>query len=43
MIQQQCKTKSWAWTPWRKVLSEEAMHDVQSRRGVRKRDMAELD
>ena len=41
-IQQQCQSKAWAWQPWRKVLSEDAVLEMQARKGTKKRDMAEL-
>ena len=42
-IQQQCSSKSFAWLPWKRVLSDDAAFQVQSRRtSTRKRDMAEL-
>ena len=41
-VHTQCKTKSWSWIPWRRILSEEAALDVQSRRATRKQDMAEI-
>ena len=41
-VQSQCKSKAWTWVPWKRILSEEAALDVQSRRATRKRDMAEI-
>ena len=43
LINSQCASKMYAWTPWKKILSEEASLDVSSRRaGARKRDMADI-
>ena len=41
-MQSQCKSKAWTWIHWKRILSEEAALDVQSRRATRKRDMAEI-
>lgn len=32
-IMTQCKTASWAWVPWKKILSEDALLEVKSRAG----------
>ena len=42
LVQQQCRMQAWAWTPWRKILSEEAIQEVVARRGARKREMVDL-
>ena len=42
-IQSQCQQKSWAWVAWRRILSEAALWDVQSRKaGTKKRDLTEV-
>ena len=42
-IQHQCQQKAWAWVPWRRVLSEAALLDMQGRKAsVKRRDFAEL-
>ena len=33
---------AWAWTPWRIILSEEAIQVVVARRGAHKREMLDL-
>ena len=35
LVQAQCTSASWGWHPWRKILSEEAVGEVQSRKGYR--------
>ena len=42
LVKSQCATKSWAWVPWRRILSEDAALDVQPRKTSRKRDYAEV-
>lgn len=43
LIQTQCTSKAFVWTPWTKILSEEASLAVSSRRAAsRKRDFAEI-
>lgn len=42
-IQRQCQQKAWSWVPWRRVLSEAALLDMQSRKAsAKKRDFAEV-
>ena len=31
-IQQQCQQKAWAWLPWRRILSDAALLDLQGRK-----------
>eukprot|EP00438_Fugacium_kawagutii_P010276 Skav225673 [mRNA] locus=scaffold1924:363586:364668:- [translate_table: standard] len=43
LIHQQCQSKSFVWTPWKKILSTEASFELSIRRAShRKRDIAEV-
>ena len=42
LVQAQCTSASWGWHPWRKILSEEAVQEVQSCKGYQKREMVDL-
>ena len=42
LVQAQCTGASWGWHPWRKILSEAAVGEVQSRKGYQKREMVDL-
>ena len=42
LVQAQCTSASWGWHPWRKILSEEAVGEVQSHKGYQQREMVDL-
>ncbi|CAJ1333457.1 unnamed protein product [Effrenium voratum] len=42
-VKSHCEKAAWAWIPWRRILSDAALVDVQGRRGsVRRKDFAEV-
>ena len=42
IVQQQCRSEAWAWLTWQRILSEAACGEMQQRKVVRKRDMADI-
>ena len=42
VVQQQCRSQAWAWLPWKRILSEAACGEMQQRKVVGKRDMADI-